>query len=47
LDLRRNPGTEHRRHFAELLRLRYGQRNVDIIGVLVFIMAQSFLIVGL
>ncbi len=31
LDLRRNPGTEHRRHFAELLRLRYGRRNIDAI----------------
>ncbi|MGD8521852.1 MAG: PAS domain-containing protein, partial [Desulfobacterales bacterium] len=31
MDLRRNPGTEHRRHFAELLRLRYGRRNIDVI----------------
>jgi PAS domain S-box-containing protein len=31
LDLRRNPGTEHRRHLAESLRLRYGQRKIDVI----------------
>ena len=31
LDLARNPGPEHRRQTAELLRLRYGQRKIDII----------------
>jgi PAS domain S-box-containing protein len=31
MDLRRNPGIEHIRHFAELLRLRYGRRNIDVI----------------
>jgi two-component system sensor histidine kinase/response regulator len=31
LDLARNPGPEHRKHLAELLRLRYGQRKIDLI----------------
>jgi PAS domain S-box-containing protein len=31
LDLRRNPGTEHRKHVAEMLRLRYGRRSIDAI----------------
>jgi hypothetical protein len=31
IDLRRNPGTEHSRHFAELLQLRYGRRNIDAV----------------
>jgi hypothetical protein len=31
LDLARNPGPEHRKHLAELMRLRYGQRKIDLI----------------
>ena len=31
LDLVRNPGPEYMRHVAELLRLRYGQRRIDLI----------------
>jgi len=31
MDLLRNPGPEHRKQLVEMLRLRYGQRNVDLI----------------
>jgi PAS domain S-box-containing protein len=31
LDLARNPGPAHRAHLAELMRLRYGDRRIDII----------------
>ena len=31
LDLVRNPGPEHRKHLAELMRQRYGQRKIDFI----------------
>jgi PAS domain S-box-containing protein len=31
IDLRRNPGAEHRRRFAELLQLRYGRCKIDAI----------------
>jgi PAS domain S-box-containing protein len=31
LDLARNPGPEHRQQLVELLRLRYGQRKIDLI----------------
>jgi hypothetical protein len=31
LDLARNPGHEHRKQVAELLRLRYGQRKINLI----------------
>ena len=31
LDLARNPGPEYRKRLAELMRLRYGQRKVDVI----------------
>jgi PAS domain S-box-containing protein len=31
LDLRRNPGGEHRKGLAEMMRLRYGKRRIDLI----------------
>jgi hypothetical protein len=31
LDLARNPGPEHRKLMADLMRLRYGQRKIDMI----------------
>ena len=31
LDLRRNPGPEHRKLMADLMRLRYGQRKMDMV----------------
>ena len=31
LDLARNPGPEHREQMAELMRLRYGHRKIDVI----------------
>lgn len=34
LDLARNPGPEHNQHVFELLRLRYGPRNIDAIVTL-------------
>jgi PAS domain S-box-containing protein len=34
LDLARNPGPEYRKHLAELMRLRYGKRKIDIITTL-------------
>ena len=31
LDLRRNPGPEHRKMLVEQMRMRYGQRKIDLI----------------
>lgn len=33
LDLRRNPGTEHRKHVAEMSRLRYARRTMETLGL--------------
>jgi len=34
LDLARNPGPEHRKNLTERMRLRYGQRKIDLIVTL-------------
>jgi signal transduction histidine kinase len=31
LDLQRNPGPEHRKRLVEMMHLRYGKRNIDVI----------------
>ena len=33
LDLRRNPGIEHRKHVAEILRLRCARRTMETLGL--------------
>ena len=33
LDLRRNPGNEHRKHVAEMLQLRYARRTMETLGL--------------
>jgi PAS domain S-box-containing protein len=40
LDLARNPGPEYRKHLAELMRLRYGQRKIDVIITLYLVALQ-------
>jgi PAS domain S-box-containing protein len=41
LDLARNPGPEYRKHLAELMRLRYGQRKIDVI-ITLYLAALQF-----